>query len=70
MNCDTPLIIVPNMSLDEIELEIDKLFLRQQTTQAWLNNQVSTSDFLDLLDEQGFDVEDLINIWDAGIKLI
>ena len=70
MSFNTPLIIVPNMSLDEIELEIDQLFLRKETTQAWLNNQLSTSDFLDLLDEQGFNVEDLINVWDAGIKLI
>jgi hypothetical protein len=70
MSLDSPIIITPSLSLEELELEIDKLFLRQQTKQAWLNNQVSTSDFLDLLDEQGFDVEDLINVWETGIKLI
>ena len=58
------------MSLDELDLEIDKLFLRQQTKESWLNNQISTNDFLDLLDEQGLDVEDLVNIWETGIKLI
>ncbi|BBD66332.1 hypothetical protein NIES4072_63990 [Nostoc commune NIES-4072] len=70
MSLDTPIIITHDLSLEELELEIDKLFLRQQTKQAWLNSEVSTSDFLDLLDQQGFDIEDLVNVWETGIKLI
>ena len=70
VNFETPFIWTPGISLDEVEFEIDQMIDRAYARDAWLDGQISTSDFLDLLHDQDIDVFDLVDCWENQIILV
>lgn len=62
-----PLIIQPHMEQEELEIQVERLFIRTQARELWLTGGCTTEEFLDLIDEQKIDVFDLAATWEAGI---
>lgn len=61
-----PLLIYPEMSKEELEHECKKLWDRTVAIRQWEEGQLSTSDFLDMLDSQSYDVFDFAQNWIDG----
>ena len=66
---NTPIIWTPNLQGEELQAQIDDMFFRAYATQKWLNNELETDTFLDILDSQKIDVYDLVNVWESGVTL-
>ena len=66
---NTPIIWTPNLSGEELQAQIDDMFFRAYATQKWLNGELETDTFLDILDSQKIDVYDLTFLWESGVTL-
>lgn len=62
-----PLILQPHMCPEELEIEVERLFIRTQARELWLSGGCTTEEFLDLINEQKIEVFDLVDTWEAGI---
>lgn len=65
----TPLIWTPSTEAEEIQSQIDDMFFRAFATQEWLQGQLETDVFLDILDSHKIDVYDLVSLWESGVTL-
>jgi len=54
------------MDPEELEIEVEKLFIRTQARELWLSGGCTTEEFLDLINEQKIEVFDLAQTWEAG----
>lgn len=63
----TPVIWTPSLEEEEVSDQLSMMIDRAIATCAWIDGEMSTSDFLDLLDYQGIDVYDAVAGWDAGL---
>nr|WP_290226314.1 hypothetical protein [Trichocoleus desertorum] len=61
-----PLIFQPHMCQEELEIGVEKLFIRTQARELWLSGGCTTEEFLDLVNEQKIDVFDLADTWESG----
>lgn len=66
---NTPIIWTPNREGEKLQQEIDDMFFRAFATQKWLDNELETDTFLDILDSQKIDVYDLVSVWESGVTL-
>lgn len=66
---NTPIILAPNVSEQELQAEIDDMFFRSYATQKWLQGELETDVLLDILDSQKIDVHDLVSVWESGVTL-
>lgn len=66
---NTPIILAPNLQEDELQAQIDDMFFRAFATQKWLDGELETDTFLDILDSQKIDVCDLVSVWESGVTL-
>lgn len=66
---NTPLILAPELTGQALDQEIEDMFFRAYATQKWLNGQLESDTFLDILDAQSIDVYDLIGLWESGVTL-
>jgi hypothetical protein len=62
---NTPALLHVYMEPEEIHHEIDLAYERTAACIAWLHNQISSDDFLTILDAQGIDVAYLIAYWET-----
>ena|GEM_PF-5232707 len=65
-NFSMPLIMQPHMDPEELEIEVERLFIRTQARELWLSGGCTTEEFLDLINEQKIEVFDLAQTWEAG----
>ncbi len=65
----TPLILTSDLTGKALEQEIDNMFFRAYATQKWLNGELESDTFLDILDSQKIDVYDLVSLWESGATL-
>jgi hypothetical protein len=61
-----PLVFQPHMHPEQVEIEVEKLFIRTQAREPKLSGGCTTEEFLDLVNEQKIDVFDLAQTWEAG----
>ena len=61
-----PLILTPDLTGEALDREIDDMFYRSYATQKWLNGELESDTFLDILDSQKIDVYDLVSLWESG----
>jgi len=54
------------MDPEELEIEVERLFIRTQARELWLSGGCTTEEFLDLINEQKIEVFDLAQTWEAG----
>ena len=66
---NTPVIWTPNLEGDELQAEIDDMFFRAYATKKWIQGELETDTFLDILDSQKIDVYDLVKLWESGVTL-
>lgn len=59
----TPAIWTPEKAGAEWEWEVEQMLIRADATEAWLQGELSVSDYLDLLDSQQIDVFSLPDYW-------
>jgi hypothetical protein len=62
----TPLTIVPDMSLVDLELEVNLMLIREMATAEFLAGTIDGYDWLDTLAECGYDVDTAVRDWTNG----
>ena len=62
-NLSTPAIWYPGQTSEEFEEELKLMVLRSQATSDFLQGRIAADDFLDFLNDAGFDVFDLAQNW-------
>jgi hypothetical protein len=60
-------LIVPPADEGDFQVEAELLFKRSLATRDWLNGELSTNDFMDLLDTQNLDIIQIASDWSNGI---
>jgi len=65
-----PILITPDMGIEEFNIELQKMTLRRDATQAWLQGQLETDDFLATLEDTGVDSFDACKSWAEGMIFI
>ena len=59
----TPILWYPGQSEADFHEEIDLMLVRAQITADFLQGEIHPDTFLDFLDEQGFNVFELVEDW-------
>lgn len=65
-----PMLWYPGQCQEEADQEIQLMIQRSRAVQQLQDGTLSDEDFCDLLNDQGYYVEDLLNIWGEGGTLI
>jgi hypothetical protein len=60
------LVIVPDMSLVDLEREVNLMLIREMATAEFLDGTIDAYDWLDTLDECGYDVDAAVRDWTNG----
>ena len=63
----TPAIWYPGQEPQEFEYELERMMLRSKYTQQWLDGEMSTADYMDMLHYLGVDPVQSAADWAAGI---
>jgi hypothetical protein len=58
---DTPLIVLPGMTDDEIDALWNATYRRSKMLQAFLDRQIDAETYLDFMAQEGYEPEDLIS---------
>jgi hypothetical protein len=70
MTLAVPMLWYPGQSQEESEQEISLMLQRSLAVQQLQSGTLSQEDFCDLLNDQGFFVEELLGVWGDGGALI
>jgi hypothetical protein len=70
MTLAVPMLWYPGQDPEEAEAEISLMLQRSLAVSKLQEGTLSDEDFCDLLNDQGFFVEDLLGIWGEGGRLI
>ena len=64
----TPLVIVPDMTLVDLEREVNLMLIRELATAEFLDGTIDAYDWLDTLSECEYDVDVAMRDWTNGIN--
>lgn len=62
----TPVIYFPNMDPEELQAEIDQMFLRSQATSDFVQGKLSPDEFCDVLNDSRVDPYACLDDWEEG----
>jgi len=66
IDLSTPLVIVPDMSLIDLEREVNLMLLREMATAEFIDGTIDAYDWLDTLAECEYDVDTAVRDWTNG----
>lgn len=70
MTLAVPMLWYPGQCQEEAEHEIRLMIQRSRAVQQLQEGTLSDEDFCDLLNDQGYYVEDILSVWGEGGTLI
>lgn len=65
----TPLIVIPDFDDADIDQEFERYWVRQKMTQQFLVGEIDVTTFLDLLDDQGFEIDDYLTEAEQALEI-
>jgi len=65
----TPLIVIPDFDDADIDQEFERYWVRQKKTQQFLVGEIDVTTFLDLLDDQGFEIDDYLTEAEQALEI-
>lgn len=65
---DTPLIVLPGMSPEELEAEWDAHVQRAQMTDLFLAGRIDPETYFDFMAEQGYEASELMDEAEANLE--
>jgi hypothetical protein len=64
----TPMIVHAEMDEAAFAYEFARMQLRAQATSDFVDGCLDLSDYLDILDDSGIDIDDATNTWNKGLS--
>lgn len=65
-----PALWTPGMSEEQWQQELDRMLLRSQATQQFVDGTLSPDDFADVLAETGCNPHEVAELWEDGVSLL
>lgn len=62
----TPVIYVPGLDPEQLQAEIDRMFVRSQATSDFVQGKLSPDDFCDVLNDSRIDPYLCLDDWEDG----